>query len=953
MNIDEATYFDTTQLSRPKLERLLKSLELNKYYHRASGNKMWHTDEAGDEIEVSDFIGGYGSALLGHHHPELTALAIDLLTNQTPIHSQLSSKKEVHELAAFLDAELFECTGKHFITTLVNTGAEAVEAALKHARMNFSLQKTKLTERLHRELHIIHHYFDRTQQPFDLVYQGVRYTDFDHYKRACIAAFNAVFEEQSPQMIALKKSFHGKTTGALNMTSNDKFRDGFQTNEREKDHVCFIDPNAPSFEDCMAGLRRSIHFPKLLNGTINHVEVPVLLCLGIIVEPIQGEGGIRPLDPAFIAFLRAQATVLNIPLIFDEIQCGSYRTGEIVYSTQLGITADYYLLSKSFGGGMVKNAAVLIDQKHYIDGFGLVHTSTYSDDSYSAAISLKALQISKQNGERIRERGVAIRMRLEELQRAFPEVVSEIRGTGLMLGIGFHPLELSENYSFQMFARSGYLNYLYCSYLLNRWNLRIAPTLSDPYTLRLLPSVEVSDNELEQLSLALTELCAIIHCRDFYQLIAHLLPTEYRNLRERIDFGRGEIPLHIDPKVQTKVGFITHYINEDGAREGDPSMAVLPNEMINQLLESVLEISAPILLHGREIIGEKGDKTTIFFAGMLFTAAMAREMMSKNQMEVYSKICNDAVDFLHQEYDCSLVGLGQYSSVITKNGLSISNPDVFVTTGNSYTVGIGVKAIREELGDSIGDGKLLTLGVLGAAGNICSTYVKCFLPYFSTILLKGSESDGGKLKTIRFARELTAYCFSLLLDETMATSQFIHPNLIELLTQTATFKKVKAGEIKLNDGRLADYVIEELGDKMPFQVIDNLESLQACKVTVVATNNPEPFLYSRYFSENSIVYDISVPLNCTDELIHNTKNIKVIMGGVVQVPDDQTITMRAYPLDVGEAFACISETMILGLENKMCHFSYGNLHPEQVRMMDELGEKHGFKLKKNKLNTIF
>jgi len=63
--------------------------------------------------------------------------------------------------------------------------------------------------------------------------------------------------------------------------------------------------------------------------------------------------------------------------------------------------------------------------------------------------------------------------------------------------------------------------------------------------------------------------------------------------------------------------------------------------------------------------------------------------------------------------------------------------------------------------------------------------------------------------------------------------------------------------------------------------------------------------------------------------------------------------MRAYPLGKGEAFACISETILLGLEEKICNFSYGNLHPTQVNYMNQLGAKHGFKLKKNKLETIF
>jgi predicted amino acid dehydrogenase len=619
----------------------------------------------------------------------------------------------------------------------------------------------------------------------------------------------------------------------------------------------------------------------------------------------------------------------------------------------LEIYADYYLFSKSFGGGMVKNAALVIDKKQYHEGFGVVHTSTYSDDEYSAQISLKALQISKSESGTVLAKGKLLETELNKLKIKYPNVVHSIRGTGLMWGIEFHDLDLSENYSFQMFSRSGYLNYLYCSYLLNQWDIRVAPTLSDPHTLRILPSIFVSEAEINAFSSALDVLSNIIQNRDFYKLIEHLLPSEEQNLRPLQDFGHGNVIDETDPKLETSVGFITHYINENGVRDGDPSMAILSNETINSMLESVLEISGPILLHGRKISGTSGEIVNVYFAGMLFTAAMAREMMTKNLYSEYADLCNDAVDFLHSSFNCKLVGLGQYSSVIIKNGKSIRNSDVFVTTGNSYTVGIGVQAINEEISLRVDNNKALTLGVLGAAGNICSTYVKCFLPHFSRMVLKGSDSASGALKTHRFLRELMGYIFSEMLDNPNSRSTIIRADVYDRLANTQTYSELKSGEIALNDLKLVEKISEEMGENFPFQVIDSLDDLKQCDVTVVATNNPEPFLYSRYFASNSIVYDISVPLNSTNELIQNDRNIKVIMGGVVQLPFDQTITMRAYPLGTGEAFACISETILLGLENVICNFSYGNLHPSQVDYMNQLGSKHGFKLKKNKLETIF
>ncbi|MFK7786763.1 MAG: aminotransferase class III-fold pyridoxal phosphate-dependent enzyme [Crocinitomicaceae bacterium] len=958
MEKNRSTYQSGSEYSRPKLGRLLRALALDKQFIRGAGSQLFYLDSKGKEIAVSDYVGGYGSLLLGHHHPELKKLAIELIEKQLPNHAQMSSKSSVEELGQFISDEIGSRSGKKYITTLANSGAEAVEAAIKHARLNFSKKKGELLDRLHRQLHGINHHFVAGNKEFRVTIDGMSHANFNSFKDHCIQKFHEVYNAKSPALLALSQSFHGKTTGALNLTSHDKFRSGFQTNDREKSHVTFFEQTSESLTDALKCLQRTITLPKLSNGEILFDTVNILLCLGVIVEPIQGEGGIRPVKEDFLHYLREKTHSLKIPLIFDEIQCGSYRTGTLAHSIQHKVFADYYLFSKSFGGGMVKNAALVIDKKQYHEGFGVVHTSTYSDDEYSAKISLKALQIGKAQSETVLKKGRLLEEQLLKLQNDHPGVIKAVRGTGLMWGIEFFDLDFSENYSFQMFSRSGYLNYLYCSYLLNQWDIRLAPTLSDPHTLRVLPSIFISESDINTFRNSLDALSKIIQYRDFYKLIEHLVPQNEQHLRPLHDFGNKDVIIETNRKLNESVGFISHYINENGVRDGDPSMAVLSDETINAMLESVLEISVPIVLHAIEIKGTSGKSVNIYFTGMLFTAAMAREMMTKNLYDEYADLCNDAVDFLHKGFNCSLVGLGQYSSVILKNGKSVRNPDVAVTTGNSYTVGIGVQAIKEELSLRMSADQNLTLGVLGAAGNICSTYVKCFLPRFTKMILKGSDGKGGVLKTQRFVRELIVYIFSELLESERKivsglNTGILHPETYKNFVNSKTFEELKSGKLNVNDLRLVDKLRDELGSSFPFVVIETLEGLKECDVTVVATNHPEPFLYSRYFADNSIVYDISVPLNSTDELIHNNRNIKVIMGGVVELPYNQAITMRAYPLDKGEAFACISETILLGLEENMCNYSYGNLHPSQVLRMDIIGAKHGFKLKKNKLETIF
>ena len=79
----------------------------------------------------------------------------------------------------------------------------------------------------------------------------------------------------------------------------------------------------------------------------------------------------------------------------------------------------------------------------------------------------------------------------------------------------------------------------------------------------------------------------------------------------------------------------------------------------------------------------------------------------------------------------------------------------------------------------------------------------------------------------------------------------------------------------------------------------------------------------------------------------------MILGGIVQLPNKESFPLRGYPLDKGEAFACISETILLGMENIQRNFSFGNLIPDQIDEIKQIGEKHNFQFLKPKLEEIF
>ena len=120
---------------KPHLSKILGALGLDVAYTRAAGDMLFHTGDDGREVAVLDLLGGYGSTILGHHHPAITAKARQLLEQQVPVHAQFSLRERAGELAARLNRifqrELESRDG--FNVSFANSGAEAIEIAIKHS----------------------------------------------------------------------------------------------------------------------------------------------------------------------------------------------------------------------------------------------------------------------------------------------------------------------------------------------------------------------------------------------------------------------------------------------------------------------------------------------------------------------------------------------------------------------------------------------------------------------------------------------------------------------------------------------------------------------------------------------------------------------------------------------------------------------------------------------------
>jgi acetylornithine/N-succinyldiaminopimelate aminotransferase len=220
-------------------------------------------------------------------------------------------------------------------------------------------------------------------------------------------------EQGRTELFAFERSFHGRTMGVLSLTWTPKYREPF----------------APLLPD--TGF--------LPWGDLNAIAERVgPKTAAVLVEPVQGEGGLRPAPAAFLQGLRTLCTERGVLLIVDEVQCGFGRTGRMFAYEHAGITPDILTVAKPLGGGLPMGATLLaepfVSKLHIGD-----HGSTFGGNPVCAAASHAILDRLTEKGfiESIAKKGAQLERGLKKLARKHKTKIVEIRGLGLMQGVEF------------------------------------------------------------------------------------------------------------------------------------------------------------------------------------------------------------------------------------------------------------------------------------------------------------------------------------------------------------------------------------------------------------------------------------------------------------------------------------------------------------------------------------
>jgi acetylornithine/N-succinyldiaminopimelate aminotransferase len=317
---------------------------------KGRGAKVWGMDGK----EYLDFVSGVAVNCLGHCHPKVViaiqkqAQRLIHVSNYYHIEPQVKLARLLVE-HSFAD-RVFFC----------NSGAEAVEAAIKLARIYFREQAG--------------------QNRFEV-----------------ITAFN---------------SFHGRTFAALSATGQEKFKAGF-------------DPLVPGFK-------------HVVYDDIDVLEKAVTgdTC-AIMLEPIQGEGGVRIPSPDYLKNVRELCDLHGILLILDEVQTGMGRTGSLFAYEHFGVVPDILTMAKGLGGG-VPIGALLATEKISAAFQPGTHASTFGGNPLVCAAAVATLDVLLEDGfvlDQCRRMGKYFLKRLEGLKREFHSLVADVRGMGLMIGL--------------------------------------------------------------------------------------------------------------------------------------------------------------------------------------------------------------------------------------------------------------------------------------------------------------------------------------------------------------------------------------------------------------------------------------------------------------------------------------------------------------------------------------
>ncbi len=946
---------DYKVFSRPLLARLLEAMELSKNYYHGEGDYLFY-EEHGTIHRVLDLTGGYGANILGHRNPRLLAKLKSWHDSGAPSLTQGSLRQQSGILAKRIsDSLAFETGEGPWITTFSNSGTEAVEAAMKHSLIYFRYKLVEIQQEIEKEMNQALIIIKRMEPAFQvkelkklrsslidkipelkmskerasyLTHQLANTHDVDELV-SLIREINKKQIETRPFFISLEKSYHGKTMGALSLTWNEGFRNPFYLDESNNQQTIFISQYIENtkLEDVIKSAQRDLILLAPTNSGVTIAKHTFSTIAAAFVEPIQGEAGVVPVSHNFLAILKKFSLQEDFLLVFDEIQSGIYRTGFFTAGSLSSVSADVYTFSKSLGGGIAKIAATTILQRKYIEDFGFLHTSTFSDDDFSASIALEVLDILQADNSPLvngMQNAGYLSARLERLKLLYPEIIKEIRGQGLMLAVELNDVLPDLGFEFKIISDSKMQGYLMSSALLNHEGLRMNPSLSNNLTLRVQPSLYITITQIEELVLGLSHLCDALKASDVAYFLSAIYPKDFIHNQKAPELHTsvilGSRPLSV---------FLCHLIDEAHIRKVSPALRDVEGKELLQKLARTKDLAEFQIYHTQTILDDQNREMDIALLAIPITSEeLKRSFVSRKRYQVVQKV-QHALQYA-KELGANTVGLGQFTSIVSGNGLYLDSLGMNLTTGNGYTIALTVQSALRSAKEKNIELINATVALVGAAGNIMSVASSLMADHVGKIILMHHTPVE---TSIKFQEATKRILGEISLSEAQSPVVQVIKRLWRPGTELLGFLKI------------ADVM-------RVFCTSGDMNIIAEANIVLCGASASAGFLTLDLFKSNAVIVDIAVPPTIKPELLAKIESerpdLVYHMGGVAKMPLSQNISTFIFPLNENECYACMAETFAIGLSGKKNFLNIGDLNKKIVTEVEILAKEAGFILGKNK-----
>jgi acetylornithine/succinyldiaminopimelate/putrescine aminotransferase/predicted amino acid dehydrogenase len=720
------------------------------------------------------------------------------------------------------------------------------------------------------------------------------------------------------RLLSTRGAFHGLTLGALAATGSGLYHEAFGPPTGDVDHLPYGDAEA---------------LEKMLLS--RHGGYAAFL-----VEPIQGESGIVEPPAGYLARARRLCDQTGTLLVIDEVQTGLGRTGELFASQAEGVMPDVMVLAKALGGGLMPIGACLYTSKARSLRFGLRHSSTFAANTLACRAGLAALYCLEKDGRAlistVKDNGTFLKSQLEELQRRFPALIAGISGRGYMLGI-----RLDFSNLWRIPGLLGYMGgqnlaiHLIVSYLLNVERVRLSPSFSSGSVLRLEPPLIATREHCQILLASLDRVFQIVDSGDAAQLLAHLLGGIAKPAAQppRTSAVRRPPP---EPRQLasgvSRFAFTVHLMSIGDLTDLDPALEQFDLVQLEELKKQMADYIDPVPVGVIELESKCGARA---YGELILVPYTAAELVQMDPEKAHDEV-RLAVQ-VAQERGAQVVGLGGFTSIVTRGGLALDAQGLPpLTSGNAYTAVAAKGAVLRACEDRGLRLEGATLGIVGAAGMIGRATALLLADRVERLILVGNAHYPERTRTR--LREVGVAIIGRLWQLRQRGGAFARGSLAARLLSTDPPRRPAADP----DFSAWFDLAERAGD---ISITHDAEAdLPRADVVLAASSSVRAFIGARHLKRNAIVCDVARPFNVDPAIAAVRPDVTLIEGGLVRVGGRMEGGIHAGPRpDV--VYACVAETMLWALEK-----AFDRVRPDSSMSMetiDELesyGRKHGFEI---------